>query len=103
MSNNADKEANPDRVAFAELEKAVGSVLQELSRAKARAAEAEARSAEFESIVKRFTGEGADAGKILARLADLESENEDLRSRIDAGREGVDRILAKVKYLEGQR
>jgi hypothetical protein len=40
---------------------------------------------------------------LLTRLQRLEEENADLRSRVERGRAGVDRLLAKVRFLENQR
>jgi hypothetical protein len=40
---------------------------------------------------------------MVSRLRALEEENADLRSRIDQGREGVERLLAKIRFLENQQ
>jgi predicted nuclease with TOPRIM domain len=68
-----------------------------------RAEEAEAKSEELEEIVRRFTGDEAEAGRLLTRLSDLEEENTDLHGRLKKGRSGVDRLLAKIRFLEAQR
>lgn len=92
-----------DREAFQALEQAAGRALERLHGLNARALEAEARSAELAELLKRFTADGAEAGRLLTRLSDLEAENADLRRRLDAGREGVDRMLARLRFLEDQR
>ena len=38
--------------------------------------------------------------EMIDKLRIFEEENRDLRNRLDQGREGVDRILARVKFLE---
>ena len=45
----------------------------------------------------------AEAGRLLSRLKALESENEDLHARLEQGREGVERVLARIRFLEEQR
>ena len=103
MSSTGGNGEQPDRVAFSELEGAVGTVLKQLSVAQARAEEAEAKSAEMEEIVRRFTGDEGEAGRLLSQLSALQTENEDLKKRLDTGREGIDRLLAKIRFLEEQR
>ena len=36
-------------------------------------------------------------------LRSLEEENQDLRGRLEKGRQGVERLLARIRFLEGQR
>jgi predicted nuclease with TOPRIM domain len=92
-----------EREALGALEGAVGRALDELARATARAEAAEARCTELGKLMKRFTGDEGEAGRLLTRLQRLEEENADLRSRVERGRAGVDRLLAKVRFLENQR
>ncbi len=40
--------------------------------------------------------------EMIVKLDILEEENRDLRKRLDEGRKGVDRLLARVKFLEEQ-
>ena len=103
MSNIGDNGEPTDRAALAALENAVGGLLDRLSDVSARALEAEGKSEELETLVKRFTGDDAEAGRMLTRLKGLEDENQDLRGRLKKGRAGVDRLLAKIRFLEEQR
>jgi len=103
VSNTEASSEQPDRAAFAELESAVAVVLKRLAAASSRATDAESKSVELEEIVRRFTGDEREAGRLLSRLSDLEAENLDLKTRLETGREGIDRLLAKVRYLEEQR
>ena len=100
MSNTEVDGGQPERAAFQELDSAVGELIEELVTLKGRASEAESKSAELEELVQRFTGDDAEAGRLLTRLRDLESENTDLKARLDRGREGVDRLIARIKFLE---
>ena len=103
MSNTEAKSGAPGGAGFKELDAALGRLIEELTLTRGRASEAEAKSAELEEIVKRFTGDQGEAGRLLTRLGDLEAENTDLRARLERGREGVERLLARVKFLEEQR
>ena len=102
MSSSEANESRPDREAFAELERAESAALDALAAARTRAQEAERRSAELEELVRRFTGDEAEAGRLLSRLRELEAESRELRERMDAARGGVDRLLSRVRYLEGR-
>ena len=103
MSNTGDNGERSDRAALTELESAVGGLLERLADVSTRAEEAEGKSEELEELVKRFTGDDAEAGRMLTRLKGLEEENQDLRGRLKKGRVGVDKLLAKIRFLEEQR
>ena len=68
-----------------------------------RAEMAEDRNAEFESLIKRFAGDEGDAGQVLHRLAELEEDNENMRSRLEAGQVSVDKLIAKIRFMEEQK
>ncbi len=103
MSNPGASGERLDRTALTELEGAVGELLDRLAAVSARAEEAEGKSEEFEELVRRFTGDDAEAGRMLSRLKGLEEENQDLRGRLKKGTAGVDKLLAKIRFLEEQR
>ena len=103
MSNIGGNGEQTDRTALTALESAVGGLLDRLSDVSARAVEAEGKSEELEVLVKRFTGDDAEAGRMLTQMKGLEDENKDLRGRLKTGRAGVDRLLAKIRFLEEQR
>ena len=102
MSKPGDNGGAPERQAFDALERAVAQTLDHLQTMTDRVAAADARSSELGEVVKRFTGDGGEGGRILTRLKTLEDENVDLRARLDQGREAVDRLLAKIRFLENQ-
>ncbi len=103
MSNTGGSDELSDRAALTELESAVGGLLDRLADVSTRAEEAEGKSQELEDLVKRFTGDDAEAGRMLTRLRGLEDENQDLRGRLKKGRAGVNKLLAKIRFLEEQR
>ena len=102
MSKPADNGSAAEQASFAALEGAVGQVLHRLGQEVKRAESAEAKSAELSELVKRFTGDDAEAGRMLTRLKRLEDENSDLRGRLDQGRAGVERMIARIRFLENQ-
>ncbi len=103
MSNSEDNGEQPERAAFQKLEQAVGSLMERVGRTRERALAAESRSLELDTLLARFTEDGDAAGQLLDRLHELEAENGDLRDRLSRGREGVERLLARIRFLEGQR
>jgi len=103
VSNPEDSDTPTEREALRELERAVGRALDRLGGLRKRAEAAEATSSELEELLRRFTGDAAEAGRMLTRLKSLEEENADLRARIAKGRQGVERMLARFRFLEEQR
>ncbi|HUF75899.1 MAG TPA: hypothetical protein VMM35_06455 [Longimicrobiales bacterium] len=103
MSNPAGNGGQPEREAFAALESAVGHALERLDHMSRRVRAAEAKSAELDEVVRRFTGNEEEAGQILSRLRRLEEENADLKGRLAEGRAGIDRLLSKIRFLENQQ
>lgn len=103
MSNSADSGVSPDQAALKRLERAVTVALKRMDEARGSAEEATARSSEYETLVRRFTKDEDEPGRMLSRLQTLEAENEDLRVRVQKSREGVERMLAKIRFLEEQR
>ena len=103
MSNPGGNGEQPEREAFVALERAVGHALERLELMRKRVSTAEARSAELGEVVRRFTGDEGEAGRILTRLRHLEAENADLKGRLADGRAGIDRLLSKIRFLENQQ
>jgi predicted RNase H-like nuclease (RuvC/YqgF family) len=101
--SNPVADAMPDRAALDALERAVGDLLDRISWLHDRAALAEDKREDLQELLQRFTGTDVDAGQMMARLRVLESENADLRSRLEQGRAGIDRLLAKIRFLESQQ
>lgn len=104
MSNAEGKpEAGPERHGFPALDQAVGLALGELRRLRERAGEAERKSAELASLLHSFESGEESAVAMKERLVHLEAENADLRSRIERGRDTVERLIARVSFLENQK
>ncbi len=99
----------PDQAALKRLENAFVLLMKRLEGSAAevraandRVAEIEGKNTELTRLVQRFTGDEAAATDLVGRLKRLESENAALRGRLDAGRAGVDRMIARIKFLENQ-
>ena len=104
MSNRGGERSAASRVpALAPLETAVERALEEVRAVRERAAQAEARAERNEQLLRQFVDGREDPGALASRVAELEAENESLRARIEQGREGVDRILASIRFLEERR
>lgn len=85
------------------LEQAVDGLLERLHEAEARADAAEGRTAEVEDLLREMTEGTRDPAAMAERLAALESENAELRDRVDRGLDGVERLLSRVRFVEDQR
>ncbi|GIS80161.1 MAG: hypothetical protein MK279_06735 [Gemmatimonadetes bacterium] len=103
MSNPAGNGEGLEQAAFIELERIVDAALRHLGEVTRRAEMAEDRNAEFEALIKRFAGDEGDAGQVLHRLAELEEDNENMRSRLEAGQVSVDKLIAKIRFMEEQK
>ncbi len=86
-----------------ELEGAVERALAELARLRARAGEAERRCADLEELLTRFQVGDENPVAMKERLTRLEAENHDLHERIGRGREAVERLLGRIRFLEDQK
>jgi len=97
MSVSGDPKSDfAERDALARLEGAVEKLLDERSALIGRVGE-------LEATLDRIQESGVDPAALQERLAHVESENHELRGRIDAGREGIDRLLTRLRFLEDQR
>ena len=92
----------PEDAAFERLERAVEMLLERLEAERLKAETLETKNVELARLVQRFTGNEAEAGELMARLKGLEGENAELRGRLEAGRAGVERMIARIKFLENQ-
>lgn len=84
------------------LELTVRRLLDDYDRCTERARTAERRLEELESTLKQVSSGGLDPVSLQARVDTLEAENRDLRGRLDQARERVARLLARLRFLEGE-
>ena len=90
---------SPDQ-AVERLKNAVNAVLKQVKRLKGEVVRMHTEGEALEGLLKGVTSGEEGPREMLERLEILEEENRDLRSRLDQGRAGVDRLLARVKLLE---
>ncbi|MBW3535219.1 MAG: hypothetical protein KY453_08405 [Gemmatimonadetes bacterium] len=102
MSSREDS-AGAEQSAFRALDAAVGRTLGELERLRSELAASRKRRAELADLLEGFGKGDRDPVEMAARLDVLEKENADLRERVARGREGVERLLARIRFLEDQR
>ena len=100
MSNPADNEGQSVQEGFVVLEEAVDQAIDQLSTMSERIGLIEAKNTEQAKLVERFTGDELEADRIVTQVRELEAENTQLRDRLVRGREGVDRLLTKIQFLE---
>jgi len=104
VSNRGDELSAASRVpALDPLETAVERAIDEVRAIRERSVEAEARAERSEQLLRQFVDGREDPGTLATRVAELEAENEVLRARIEQGREGVERMLASIRFLEERR
>jgi predicted RNase H-like nuclease (RuvC/YqgF family) len=95
------KDVAPDE-AVERLESAVTAALMRVEQLEGEVVRINAQGEELESLLKGVSSGEGGPREMIAKLHILEEENRDLRRRLDEGREGVDRLLAQVKFLEEQ-
>ncbi|TVP47068.1 MAG: hypothetical protein EA350_05860 [Gemmatimonadales bacterium] len=91
-----------ERQALLRLEGAVGRLLAEVEALRERSERAEVRVTEVETLLRRFTKGDVDPADLQRASRELVAENAELRERIEESREGVDRLLARIRFMEEQ-
>lgn len=103
MSDSEDSTTDAkSRRAFGELEERVNRLLEAHASVRRRAARAEARVVDLESLLRSFGKGDADPAELQLTLERIRDRNHNLRGRISKGREGVERLLARLRFLEEQ-
>ena len=85
------------------LEQAVGRALRRIHELESRLDEAERRAQELDRVLMEVSGGGQKPTVLVDRVGALEAENQELRDRLARGREGVERLLSRIRFLEDQR
>ena len=93
------KDGAPDK-AVERLENAVTAALTRVELLEGEVVRMNAQGEELEGLLKGVTSGEGGPREMVAKLHILEEENRDLRRRLDEGREGVNRLLAQIKFLE---
>ena len=85
------------------LEAAIDRVVAAVRAGRRQARVAEERAEGSDELLRQFGDGSQDPGALSRRVAELEAENDMLRSRIQQGREGVDQIMTSIRFLEDGR
>ncbi len=89
-----------EREALSRLEAAVEQLVEDRAEVQARAQDAGARLREMESRLEALERDGVDTASLEQELGELKHQNAELIERITEGRTGVDKILARIRFLE---
>jgi predicted RNase H-like nuclease (RuvC/YqgF family) len=104
VSESVDRETEaPERAALARLEVVVGKLLDEVMELKEQLHRSQTRTSELSALLEGLQKGEADPVRLQDRVRELEEENEDLKARLGKGREGIHRLLARIRFLEEQR
>ena len=103
MSNlDDDRGSQYDQKALTRLDKVVGQTVFRLEALRTRVEEVQAREADMRGLLGQFTAGELDPAEIMGHVRTLEEENEVLRRRLRDGKEAVERLLARIRFLEEQ-
>ena len=83
------------RAALGKLDAAITRLLEELGEAREKAATL--------AKVGSGSGETSDPQELAGRVRKLESENEELRERLESGHEIARRLMAKIRFMEEKK
>ena len=101
-SPDADPAATP-KEKFDRLEESIDRLIIALASARTEASEARAEKERSDALLRDLSEDGQDPAALSARVAELESENAELRGRLARGSRRVDRILASIRFMEENR
>jgi hypothetical protein len=91
-----------DAEAYARLEAAVDATLARVAGLQKDLEAARGQVREMRDLLRRFSAGEEDPAHLSARLQELEEENLELLGKLRKGKEGVDRLLARIRFLEEQ-
>ena len=103
MSSRGADGPNPRIPEMNLLEEAIDRLIEELRAARREAEAARERADRGDQLLREFVDGKQDPAALAERAKEVEAQNEELRDRIRRGREGVDRILASIRFLEDRR
>lgn len=104
MSNAGDEGPRRGRSTdWDRIELAVRRLLDDYQKHRNRADTAEARILELEEALQTLSGGGPDPIVLGERISKLEIENAALRDRLRQAHAEVERIIARLQFMEGQR
>ncbi|MGD2069159.1 MAG: hypothetical protein PVI57_10840 [Gemmatimonadota bacterium] len=104
MSNPGDDSLDASAPeALRELEAAVHRTLERVGDLERLLQSERARCTGLEELLWSFQEGEEDPAAMKERLEALQEENADMKERLQKGREAVERLLARIRFLEDQR
>jgi len=103
VSNSGSDGSPSPAAAFRALDDTVSRAAAEILRLRDELGRAQARITELEGLLKGIASGDESPGEMKTRLTALEAENADLSGRLELARASVDRMLARIRFLEEQR
>ena len=97
--NVASDGVSPEQ-AVKRLENAVNAALKQVESLQGDVVRMQTQGEALEGLLKGVTSGEEGPRELIEKIHIIEEENRDLRSRLDEGRAGVERLLARVKFLE---
>ena len=103
MSDTEKKRTDaPERQALSRLEAVAERLLEERAAVADQAREAEDRVKELKTLLSEFPEGKVDMVILEKAITRLRDQNAELKGRMAEGREGVERILSRIRFLENQ-
>ena len=103
MSDTKKKRTDaPERQALSRLEAVAERLLEERAALMDQVREAEDRVRELKTLLSKFPEGKVDIVTLEKALTRLRDQNAELKGRMAEGREGVERILSRIRFLENQ-
>jgi len=88
--------------AFARLDEVVREAGRRIGLLREELREAQVQGERMQEILRGLTGGEVDPVALADRIQRLEVVNQDLLERLSRGRAGVERLLARIRFLEEQ-
>ena len=103
MSDTEKKRTDaPERQALSRLEAVAERLIEERAAVADQAREAEDRVRELKTLLSEFPEGKVDMVILEKAITRLRDQNAELKGRMAEGREGVERILSRIRFLENQ-
>ncbi len=104
MSDSGENKTDAaERQALTQVESAVERLLEDRASVVERSQELEGRIRELEDLLGKFMKGTVDVASLEEAVGRLSERNAELTGRINEGKEGVERLLSRFRFLENQR
>jgi hypothetical protein len=103
MSRSEGRHGSQEGDPLEQLEQAVEKALVRIRDLETRLGDAERRATALDQVFTTAAGGEERPSVLMDRVKQLEAENEDMKERLARGLESVERLLARIRFLEEQR